>query len=249
MNTSLDAKQYVAPGTGLHSFIGWSLLILFGPLIFIALTLASYGVLPIVLIVTWLTQRKLLKAKLHGSALKVDEYQFPQIYNSARTMSERLGLAECPDIYIVEGNQQNAFAMKKGSKRYVVLIDDIVFGALATGNTGVLDFIIGHELSHHALGHTGHFRSLIRSYPTLSRLDELSCDAVAHALIGNKESAYEALTLLLVGPQLFQSVNKEALHRQASEAIGDKYAKKAERKLTHPLLLRRYARLNELAGN
>jgi Zn-dependent protease with chaperone function len=253
MSASVDAKQYIAPGTGFHTFVGWSLLLIFGPIIFIALTLVSYGIFLIALIIaglTYFTRVKHMKAKLRGSALQVGEYQFPEIHRSALAMSERLGLSECPEIYIVEDNHQNAFAVKKGSKRYIVLVDDIVFGAMATGNANALDFILGHELAHHALGHTSFFRSMIRSkYLPLSRLDELSCDGVAHALVGDKTAARDALALLLVGPQLFKSVNKEALDRQAREVIEDKYTKKVERKLSHPLLLHRYARLQELSGN
>jgi len=253
MNASVDAKQYIAPGTGFHTFVGWSLLLIFGPILFIALTLVSYGIFLIALIIaglTYFTRVKHMKAKLRGSALQVDESQFPEIHRSALAMSERLGLSECPEIYIVEDNHQNAFAVKKGSKRYIVLVDGIVFGAMATGNANALDFILGHELAHHALGHTSFFRSMIRSkYLPLSRLDELSCDGVAHALVGDKTAARDALALLLVGPQLFKSVNKEALDRQAREVIEDKYTKKVERKLSHPLLLHRYARLQELSGN
>ena len=253
MSASVDAKQYVAPGTGFHTFVGWSLLLIFGPILFIALTAVTYGIFLIGLIIaglTYFTRVKHMKAKLRGSALQVDESQFPEIHRSALAMSERLGLSECPEIYIVEDNHQNAFAVKKGSKRYIVLVDDIVFGAMATGNANALDFILGHELAHHALGHTSFFRSMIRSkYLPLSRLDELSCDGVAHALVGDKTAARDALALLLVGPQLFKSVNKEALDRQAREVIEDKYTKKVERKLSHPLLLHRYARLQELSGN
>jgi len=253
MNAPVDAKQYVVPGTRLHSFIGWALLVVFGPILFLFLTFVTYGIFLIALIIagaTYFSRVKRMKAKLRGSALQVDEYQFPEIYRVAREMSERLGLAECPEIYIVEDNHQNAFAVKKGSKHYIVLVDDIVFGALATGNPGVLEFILGHELAHHALGHTSLFRSLIRSkYMVLSRLDELSCDAVAHALVGNVTAARDALALLLVGPQLFKSVNKEALDRQAREVIDDKYTQKVERTLTQPLLLHRYARLQDMGGN
>lgn len=250
MSAPVDAKQYVAPGTGFHSFIGWSLLVIFGPILFIFLTVVTYGAFLIALVIaglTYFSRVKRMKAKLRGSALQVERTQFPEIYRSAREMSERLGLAECPEIYVVEDNHQNAFAVKKGSKHYIVLIDDIIHGAVATGNPGVLDFILGHELAHHALGHTSLFRSMIRSkYLPLSRLDELSCDAVAHALVADKSSARDALALLLVGPHLFNNVNKEALDRQAREVIDDKYTKKVERNLSHPLLLHRYARIQEL---
>ena len=253
MNASVNAKDYVAPGTKLHNAVGWTLFAVFGPLVFIFLTLVTYGIFLIAAIIgglTYYSRVKQMKAKLRGSALLVDEYQFPEIHRSALAMSARLGLAECPEIYIVEDNQQNAFAVKQGSKNYIVLVDDIVHGVMATGNSRALDFILAHELAHHALGHTSFIRSLIRSkYLVLSRLDELSCDAVAHALVGDKAAARDALALLLVGPQLFSRVNKEALERQAREVVEDKHTKKAERNLSHPLLLRRYARLDELVGN
>jgi Zn-dependent protease with chaperone function len=253
MNPSIDPNKYVAPGTKLHSFIGWSLLVFFGPILFLVLTAVTYGIFLIGLIIaglTYFSRVQQMKAKLRGSALQVNEYQFPEIYHATLAMSERLGLPECPEIYIVEDNQQNAFSVKKGSKHFIILIDDMVYGAMATGNPGALNFILGHELAHHALGHTSFFRSMIRSkYSALSRLDELSCDGVAYALVGDLTAARDALALLLVGPQLFKNVNKEALDRQAREVIEDKHTKKAERSLSHPFLLRRYARLQELTNN
>jgi len=253
MNAPVDAKQYIAPGTGFHTFVGWALLLIFGPLILVALTAVTYGVFLVALIIAGLTyfvRTAKMKAKLRGSALQVNAQQFPEIYRSAQAMSDRLGLAECPEIYIMEDNHQNAFALKHGSKRYIILIDDIIYGATATGNARTLDFILGHELAHHALGHTALFRSFIRSkYLPLSRCDELSCDAVAHALVGDKRIARDALSLLLVGPYLFANINKEALDQQAREVMEDKYTKKVERKLSHPLLVHRYSRISELEGN
>ena len=81
------------------------------------------------------------------------------------------------------------------------------------------------------------------SYKPLARLDEFSCDAVAHALTGDPASSKDALALLLVGPHLFRSVDRAALDQQATQVEGDKYSARAERTLSHPLLLRRYARV------
>ena len=227
------------------------MLLLIGPLLFLAVTIASHGIALIVLLV-WAafasSRARQARALLRGSGLKVGVDQFPEIYRSAQAMSGRLGMAQCPDIYILEDSSQNAFALKQGSERFVILIDDIVFGAISTGNPKVLDFILGHELAHHALGHTNWLRSYISSnYYTLSRLDELSCDGVALALVEDLAVAHDALCLLLVGPQLFPSVNRQALTMQARETMQDKYSRKAEKRLQHPLLLHRYARLQENA--
>lgn len=247
MKTPINPKLYVAPGTGFHSSVGWTLLLLLGPIIILFTILITYGIALIVWIIaaamSFSRNRKAL-AQIKGSAVRVDEYQFPEIFQSARSMAQRIGLSECPDIYIIEDNKQNAFAVKHGSKRCILLIDDIVYGALATGNRNALSFIIAHELAHHALGHTHYLRRMIASkYWTLSRLDELSCDAVANALIADVGAARDALALLLIGPQLFQSIDKNALERQAQEVKADSYSKKSEARLTHPLLLRRYAAL------
>lgn len=246
MNATFDPKQYIAPGTSFHAFIGWCILLILGPLMIIATLVGTMGIA----LIGWLiagilyySRLKKTKARLMGSALRVSADQFPEIHAASVAIAEVMGVSE-PEIFIVEDNQQNAFAIKHGSKRYVVLVDDIVHGAICTGNASVLNFILAHEIAHHALGHTGTLRSLItQHYKPLSRLDEFSCDAVAHAILGDTNSAKDALALLLIGPQLFARVNKNALDQQARDVISNRYSRKAEAGMSHPLLLRRYARL------
>lgn len=252
MNAPIDPRNYVEAGTGLHTFIGWTLLVLFGPLIFLATVGATAGtalIFWLVALIMYTFRVKKALARLKGSAVRVDSNQFPEVADMARAVAADIGMAECPEIYIIEDNQQNAFAMKHGSRKIVVLIDDLVHGALSTGDPNVLRFLVAHELAHHALGHTAAIRSFISSkYLPLSRLDEFSCDAVAHAATGDTAASRDALTLLLVGPQLFRRVNKEALEIQAREVSDDRYSRRAESGLTHPLLLRRYARLQPPTG-
>ena len=245
--TQIDARQYVAPGTGTHTFIGYTIFFIITPILIIATVLATAGVALIAWAIAGLfyfSRIKKARAALRGSALRIDQTQFPAIHETTCELCARLGLSEPPEVYIVEDNQQNAFALKHGAKKYVVLIDDIVHGALSTGKDKVLAFIVGHELAHHALGHTNWLRAVVSSsYKPLSRLDEFSCDAVAHALTGDPTAAKDALALLLVGPHLFRSIDRAALDQQARQVAADKYSARAERALTHPLLLRRYARV------
>lgn len=246
MHSQFDPKQHVAPGTGFHSFIGWLVFLIVGPTVIIITMISTMGIALIGWAVAglfyWSRVQK-ARARMKGSAIRVASDQFPEIHSAAHRLSTILGINE-PDIYVIESNDQNAFAIKHGGKHCVVLVDDIVHGALSTGNAGVLDFIIAHELAHHALGHTGLIRGIISArYSPLSRLDEFSCDAVAHALVEDGTAVRDAMTLLLVGPQLFPRVNKAALDRQAREVFSDPTSRKSEAGLTHPLLLRRYARL------
>lgn len=241
--TQVDAKQHIAPGTGLHvGLASLAAIVIIGITVLVTWGLAIFGWLIAALFYSY--RAKKANAALRGSAVEVTAEQFPEIYGLCRDLSARLGLSEPPQVYIAEASEQNAFALKYGKKRSVVLIDDIVYGALSTGNEKVLAFILGHELAHHALGHTHFIRSvLVSSFRALSRLDEFSCDSVANALVADTESARDALTLLLVGPHLYKAVNRAALDWQAGAVAADSYSRKAERALTHPLLLRRYARL------
>lgn len=247
----IDPRKHVARQTGLHETIGWTLLVIGGP-IFILFTIAmTYGIALVFWLAAALTYHRRLKlayAQLRGSAVKVQSDQFPEIFEMVRRISKNLGLQEPPETFIVEDNLQNAFALKLGRRKFLILIDDVVWGALATGNVKALSFIIGHEVAHHALGHTGVLRSRIAAHwRPLSRLDEFSCDAVSHALFQDPTAARDALALLLIGPQLYQRLDRDALDRQAREVVSDKFSKKVEKKrrLTHPLLLRRYAAVIE----
>jgi Zn-dependent protease with chaperone function len=249
MAEPVDAKEHIAPGTSFHATVGYTIALIGMPLVGLIFVVATYGVgliVGLVALVMWKTNQRRNEALLRGSTLTVSETQFPEVHKIAVEQAERLGLASVPEVFIVETSEQNAAALKYGQKHFVVLFDDVVFGALATGNPEALSFIVGHELAHHALGHTGLIRGQVRQmWKPLSRLDEYSCDAVANALCGNLKAGRDALILLLIGPQLFKKVNREALDEQAREVVANKYTKQAEKKLTHPLLLSRYAKLVE----
>ncbi len=249
-STPFNPRHHIAPGTSFHSFIGWSLLLVLGPIVIVGSVLATMGGALIgwlIAAIFYYSRQRKARARLMGSSLQLSENQFPEIHVAAMEIARDMGVT-LPEVFIVEDNQQNAFAIKQGSRSYVVLVDDIVHGALATGNPGVLNFVLAHEIAHHALGHTGILRSLITSYyHPLSRLDEFSCDAAAQALVVDPLASREALTLLLVGPQLFSKVNRRALDEQASEVGANRHSRRAESGLSHPLLLRRYARLVQLS--
>ncbi|QEL17049.1 M48 family metallopeptidase [Limnoglobus roseus] len=242
---AIDPRDYVEPGTGLHQTIGYILFFLttgIGAIVFAASTFGIGLIVMAVGFIFYLLRRRVALAQLRGSALRIGPKQFPEIYEYVADLSEALDM-DPPDVYLVESNQQNAFAVRIGAKQNVVLFDDIVHGSRLTKNPDVLRFIIAHELAHHALGHTGLIRSQISMlYRPLARLDELSCDAVGAALVGF-DAGRDALSLLLVGPQLFAEVSRPSLERQAIQVEEDRLTKKAERQLFYPLMLRRIARM------
>lgn len=237
---AIRATAFIEPKTSLAVVLGSIILVLF-ILISIA-TIYLFIVLLIGLVVDYFRRQKAM-AHLKGSSIEINEVQFPEIHACAQTAAQRLGLSNPPTIYLTEGNIINAAAMRLAGRQVVVLIDDIVYACLSSGEPRTLTFIIGHELAHHALGHTGYFRSqLSRMMKWLSRLDELSCDAVANQIVGDRAVSAKALTVLLSGPQMLPYVNTAQLVEQARQVEADKKSKKAERQLSHPLLLRRLHR-------
>jgi Zn-dependent protease with chaperone function len=237
----LPLPEHEETGTGLHRAIAYGLAI--GGLLLA--TIASFGVLllllPIGLLVDFFNRRR-VEAAMHGSSLRVGPDQLPELYQCAEVLAGRMGLAQVPDIYIVESNVINAAAMRIGSRKVVVLVDDVVDACLRTGNHDALAFLMAHELAHHAHGHTSMLGTwCAAAYKKLSRLNEFTCDTTAAAAVG-KDAGFAALAVLLTGPQLLPLINREGVVRQAMEVEQNKHSMKAERAMTHPLLLRRIAR-------
>jgi Zn-dependent protease with chaperone function len=235
----VNAKDHEVAGTALHSTLAWAVWGI-SMLVFVA---ATWGVGLLALLLGWLIDvyvRRRVMASLRASCLELGPQQLPEVYACAQVYSQRLGLKETPRIFIAEGSAMNAAALRVGARKLVLLVDDVVWGALKAGDPRALSFVLAHELAHHALGHTnGVRRYLSQVYRKLSRLDEFSCDAVALQLVGEREAAYNGLIMLMVGPQLLPFVNRDQLFKQAQEADADKHTKKAERVHTHPFLARR----------
>jgi Zn-dependent protease with chaperone function len=239
----IDPRDYVERGTGLALFGAFfiaGLVALFGVLI-------TYGILLIVLLLylpfTWYLRKKAL-ALIHGSGVLVSECQSPEIHACMMTFKQRLGITRDVSVYIVAEQVVNAFAVRYGKKNVILLTDHLIHGCLASQQPHTLSFIIAHELGHIALNHNGVLRSwLARYHKRLRRLDEYSVDAVATALVQDTNTAYTGLLLLTIGYALLRYVDTASILTQAQEVAKNKYSKKAEKRLTHPLLLNRLYRI------
>jgi Zn-dependent protease with chaperone function len=240
---SIDVREHIEPGTGSAKALG----VIAAVFVFLILIGVTYGValitLPIGLLADYFNRKKTM-ALLRGSAVEVGPQQLPELHACGEEFARRLGLREAPAIYIVEGNVINAAATRIGSRQVITLIDDVVDACLRSGNPRALGFVLAHEMAHHALGHTARWQTMLaRSYKKLSRLNELSADSVARALVGDPQVAALALLVLMTGPQLAPYVDRAAILRQAQEVENDKVTIQAERRLSHPLLLRRLQRV------
>ena len=238
-SSPVDSAQHIAAGTSWRAAVGWVLV--GGGLLFA--TIASMGGFLLVLafgaVAAWFQSRR-IRALIHGQAVRVDGAQLPGLDACVQVFSQRLGLKEVPEVYMLEDGAVNGFALKLAGKDMMLLTDDAVWGAMQSKNPRSLGFIVGHELAHVALGHTGSLRGLIRTvFPPLRRLDELSADNVARELVGDAQVAFEGIKLLTVGPQMSHYINDDALRVQAEAVVSNSLSAKVEKTMAHPLLMRR----------
>ncbi len=188
---------------------------------FAVITVLTAG-LPIVLIAvffSWLSGLY-FKAVIFGSCVHVNANQFPEIYDLIVKQANELGMHKPPMVFIRNGEGTiNALAVRMLSKKYIILESDLVDLMLKHGKTDELAMIIGHELGHHAAGHTAFLRNLLilpgRIIPFVGgaygRACELTADRIGYVLVGDKKAAGNALAALSLGSKaLKQQISIQA---------------------------------------
>lgn len=195
----------------------------------IGLVMALMALLPFILIgvfISWLSSQY-FKAVVFGNSIQVNERQFPELHKIVTDYSRELGLSRAPMTFVENGNGTvNAFAVKMLSKKYVILKSDLVDLMLKRGRMDELAVIVGHELAHHAAGHTAFFRNLLimpgRIIPFIGaaygRACELTADRIGYALGGDCKAAQNSLIAIALGAQsLADQIDIEQFEAQERE--------------------------------
>jgi Zn-dependent protease with chaperone function len=184
----------------------------------------------------------LLIGHLKGNAIKIGEYQLPDIYHIAKKQSLQLGLSSTPDIYLMQaGGALNAFATRFMGTNYVVIYSDILEEAYES-NKEAVEFIIGHELGHlkrkHSIKNLLLFPSAVVPFlsAAYSRACEYTCDNIGAAL--SPKGARNGLLILASGKKLYKKINLEKFSAQAESESGF-WASFAEKVSSHPKLAKR----------
>jgi Zn-dependent protease with chaperone function len=184
-----------------------------GGLIWILLLIATRSIillwgLPFALIL-WLTGLY-FKAVIYGDSVKVTEKQYSEIHRIVAEHSQKLNLANVPEVFIYNGSGLiNAFAIKFLSIKYVILMSDLVDLMLKRNKIDELSMIIGHELGHHAAGHTNPWKNLLLKPATFipllgaayGRACELTADRIGYAVTRNHTAAQNALVAIALGSE------------------------------------------------
>jgi Zn-dependent protease with chaperone function/Tfp pilus assembly protein PilE len=197
----------------------------------------------------FLAAHALFLAHARTNGVRVDERQLPDLHARVRTAAGRLGIEKLPEIYVVQGaGLLNAFATKLLSRRYVILLSDLVDHC---EDPRQLDFVVGHELGHFAAGHLKWNLFLLpyRLVPWLgaaySRACEYTCDRCGLAAAGDLEQAMRGLVVLAAGGRIAARVDLAAFSAQREEA-GGFWTTVLELTSYHPFLCKRTAALQEL---
>lgn len=216
-------------------------------ILYIITVISMIGIAYILIgIVTFLFLNGMLIGGLRGNGVKITDKQFPHIHDKALRLSKEMGMAQLPDLYLIQsGGVLNAFATRFLGRDFVVIYSDILELAYEQGEDAV-NFIICHELAHIQRKHLSKRALLIPStlVPFLgtaySRACEYTCDMIAGYHVPN--GAVSGLLVLASGKRLYTQVIVEEFTQQAFTETGF-WVWFAEINSTHPNLPKRVARM------
>lgn len=179
-----------------------------------------------IIIVFWIASLS-FKAYIYGNSVKVNSIQYPEIHKITTEFSRRLGLTDVPELFICNRNGiVNAIAKKILSKKYVLVYSSLADLMLATNNTKALSMIIGHELGHHAAGHTNTWKRMFllpgSIIPFLGaaycRACEYTADRIGFVLSDSLVDSQNALVFLALGSErLTPAINVAEFCAQENE--------------------------------
>jgi Zn-dependent protease with chaperone function/Tfp pilus assembly protein PilE len=199
----------------------------------------------------FLAAHALFLAHTRTNGLRVDERQLPDLHARVRAAAGKLGLTDLPAVYVVQGGGLlNAFATKLLSRRYVILLSDLVDHC---EDPRQLDFVVGHELGHLAAGHLKWnlfllpYRLVPWAGAAYSRACEYTCDRCGLAAAGDLDQAMRGLVVLAAGGRIAARVDLAAFTAQREEA-GTFWPTVLELTSFHPFLCKRAAALQELSA-
>ncbi|PLX43758.1 MAG: peptidase M48 [Deltaproteobacteria bacterium] len=222
--------------------------VIFSLLAWLALVISIAGIFYALLIGFFLmAAHAIYISHVKGQGVLLSKSQLPEIYERVERISHSFGLASTPEVYVMEsGGILNAMAAKLFGRQFVIIYADLI--EACEDNYGQLDFILGHEIAHHALGHLKWHLFIAPAYvvPLLgtaySRAREYSCDLAGLEASGSIEDAMRGLAILAAGGKLANRLNMDEYIQQVKGVRGF-WSSIYELNSTHPFTAKRVAAL------
>lgn len=207
------------------------------------LSIAGIGI-ALLLLAFVLLSNAIMIGSIRGNGIRVNEQQFPDVYERVVDLAGKMDLKKVPDVFVLHSEGAFNASATRFFGRDMVIIYSEVFELAREQGVKELDFIISHELTHIQRRHiwksiltlpTAFIPFLSKAY---SRSCEYTCDRSAAYYIQDGPAAKRALTILSIGKVLYKEVNDftylEQIHSESNVAVWF-----AEVLSTHPLLPKR----------
>ena len=227
-----------------------------GWLFVLAFIIGTVGVGLLIILFTFLIRavaEMMFTAYLKTNAVRVSENQLPEVFAIVQNSCARLNMP-APEVYVMQENVWNSFAVKIFGRRMVVLLSGAVDSILLKGDMQELSWLVGHELGHHWAGHFNFSRKLaslgdwcIWLALWRSRRSEFTCDRVGLYCAGSLKASQRALINATVGAQLAGKVSIEEAANQWRQHSGEFFVRYRTLYSTHPHLLARLDYLTAVA--
>ncbi|MCX6119296.1 MAG: M48 family metallopeptidase [Proteobacteria bacterium] len=225
------------------SCLAWATLVLFT--LGLALFYVFLGV------IVYLFAQSAFISYIRGTGAKISTSQFPELHKLVIQTTQKLGLSEVPEVYLLHGHGIfNAFATRFLGRNFVVLYSDIV-DALKD-NPNAVKFYIGHEIGHIHREHLKWMGFLLPSrlvpflYSAYSRAREYTCDRYGFHSCDQSNDAIHALAVLSVGAHYGNQMNVDAYIEQVAYTPGF-FMSFHEYLSSYPWLVKRVAALKSLS--
>lgn len=144
------------------------------------------------------------RAHAMGNMILISEEQLPELHEMVVDGSKKLGLKKIPETFLYNSNGlMNAFAREIFGKKYLLLTSAII----EINSEKQMQFVIGHELGHHAAGHLDGLFNLLK-FPAkiipflnsaYSRECEFTCDRIGYHFSRDLEGTSSAIQMLACG--------------------------------------------------
>jgi len=191
------------------------------------------------------------RANAMGNMILLGESQFPHLHQMVKDGAQKIGMNDVPEAFLFNSDGvMNAFARQVFGKKYILLTSSLIDAS----SDDQVQFIIGHELGHHAAGHLNIYLWFLklpaRVIPFLnsaySRQCEYTCDRIGYFVSHDVKDSCSAIQMLGCGcMRLNSQMNIESFEKQEA-LVPPVFGFLTEIFRSHPRLTRRVVALKKL---